>query len=160
MVLGDVLEKLMNNEEPNPGENLSNLLASLPSQQQPNFLYNQTLLTPQTAVPSQLTGGPDVNNVVSAFLQAVQQGNMGNLNSLMQQYPPTAADTSAWDGQQQQQYFQTGNTNHMQWDANDTGWNAGRGVNNNNGNSNNMARGGLGGFRGKRKPCNFFAQGR
>jgi protein phosphatase 1 regulatory subunit 10 len=137
MMLGDEVDGL-SNEQPASAANISELLASLPSQLPSLGFANPTMAA------SQALGTPDVS-MLSNFLHAMQ--NQGNLGALMQQFPPQAADASGWDSQQQQQsMFQNGNGNA--WETSDTGWGGALG----------KGRGGA--HRGKRRSCNFFAQGR
>jgi protein phosphatase 1 regulatory subunit 10 len=135
MMLGDEIDGLAN--EPSAA-NINDLLASLPTQMPGLPFASQS--TPSVA--PQLTGA-DVN-LLSNFLQSMQQ--QGNLDTFLQQVQPNSTEVTSWEGQQQ--YYQTGNSNAMQWDGSDNGWGAGRGQHN--------VRGG---YRGKRKPCKYFSQG-
>jgi len=137
MMLGDEVEGL-SNEQPASAASISELLASLPSHMPGLEIGAQAASNPGMAL--QAMGTPDVA-MISNFLQTMQ--HQSNLTPLMQQFTPLATDMPGY-GSQQQQFYQSedGTGNGMV----DTGWTAGRG---NNGR----------GFRGKRRLCNFFAQG-
>jgi len=141
MIIGDEIDGLTN-EQTVSSANLADLLASLPPQI-PGLPFGTPSIPTTPTVNPQIMGSNDTA-LLSNFLQTMaQQGNIGAV--MMQQALPTSMDNSGWDGQQLHSMPANG-SNSMQWEISDTGWGAGRG------------RGG--GFRGKRRPCNYFAQGR
>jgi protein phosphatase 1 regulatory subunit 10 len=137
MMLGDEVDGLTN-EQPASTANITDLLASLPSQM-PGLSFGSQ----STANTTQLTGA-DVS-LLSNFLQSMQQ--QGNFNTLMQQFPTSSSEVFNWDGQQQ--LYQSGNSSTVGWDGLNTDWGAGKGQHNGRG----------GGGRNKRRPCKYFAQG-